>query len=45
MGLALAIALLPLTWAVLLVAGAVVLVLTLIWPQVGVLLLVPAGVW
>ncbi len=40
--LALAIALLPLTWAVLLVAGAAVLLATLIWPQVGVLLLVPA---
>ena len=40
--LALAIALLPLTWAVLLVFGGIVLVATLVWPQLGVLLVVPA---
>ncbi len=38
----LAVALLPLTWAVLLVLGGIVLVATLIRPQVGLLLLVPA---
>ena len=40
--LALAIALLPLTWVVLAVAGGIVLVSTLVRPQVGVLLLVVA---
>jgi O-antigen ligase len=41
-GLALSIALLPLRWAVLLVLAATVVVVTLIRPQFGVLLLVPA---
>lgn len=40
--LALAIALLPLTWVALLVAGGIVVVVTLVQPQIGVLLLVPA---
>jgi putative inorganic carbon (HCO3(-)) transporter len=40
--LALAIALLPLTWVTVLVLGSIVLVLTLVRPQLGVLLLVPA---
>jgi O-antigen ligase len=40
--LALAIALLPMTWATLLVVGGVAVVLTLLWPQVGVLLIVLA---
>lgn len=40
--LALAIALLPLTWAMLLVMGGIVLVVTLVRPQFGVLLIVPA---
>ena len=40
--LALAIALLPLSWAVLLVFGGIVLVATLVRPQLGVLLVVPA---
>jgi hypothetical protein len=40
--LALAIALLPLTWATMLVVGGIVLVVTLVHPQFGVLLLVPA---
>ena len=39
---ALAIALLPLTWAVLLVVGAIVAVATLLQPMLGVLLLLPA---
>jgi len=39
MGLALA--LLPLTWAVLLVGGSIVFALTLIYPQFGMLLIVP----
>jgi O-antigen ligase len=41
-GLALAIALLPLTWSVLFVLGSIVLVITLVRPQVGVLLIVVA---
>ncbi len=40
--LAFGIALLPLTWATLLVLGGIVVVATLVRPQVGVLLLVPA---
>jgi len=40
--LALAIALLPLTWAVLLLVGGIVVGVTLIRPQLGVLLIVPA---
>jgi len=40
--LALAIALLPLTWATLLVLGGIALVVTLVHPQFGVLLVVPA---
>jgi putative inorganic carbon (HCO3(-)) transporter len=40
--LALAIALLPLTWAVLLVVGSIVVGVTLMRPQFGVLLIVPA---
>ncbi|MGD9049285.1 MAG: O-antigen ligase family protein [Anaerolineae bacterium] len=40
--LALAIALLPITWVVLIVAGGIVLVSTLVRPQLGVLLLVVA---
>jgi putative inorganic carbon (HCO3(-)) transporter len=40
--LALAIALLPLTWVALLVVGSIILVAILLRPQVGVLLLVPA---
>jgi O-antigen ligase len=40
--LALSIALLPLPWAALLVAGGIVLVVTVVHPQVGVLLIVPA---
>jgi putative inorganic carbon (HCO3(-)) transporter len=40
--LALAIALLPLTWVVLLVLGSIVVGITLIRPQFGVLLIVPA---
>lgn len=40
--LALAIALLPVTWAALLVVGGIVVVGTLVRPQLGVLLLVPA---
>jgi putative inorganic carbon (HCO3(-)) transporter len=40
--LALAIALLPLTWAALLVVAGIVVVITLVRPQFGVLLLVPA---
>ncbi len=39
---ALAIALLPLTWAALLVVGAIVVVATLVQPMLGVLLLLPA---
>jgi len=39
---ALAVALLPLTWAVLLVAGGIVLVATLVCPRFGLLLIVPA---
>nr|RPI54480.1 MAG: O-antigen ligase domain-containing protein [Chloroflexota bacterium] len=39
---ALAIALLPLTWATLLVVGAIVAVATLVQPMLGVLLLLPA---
>ncbi len=42
LGAALAIALLPLTWGMLLVVGGMVVVATLIRPQVGVLLLAPA---
>ncbi len=42
MAIALAIALLPLTWAMLIVVGGVVLVATLLRPQFGVLLIVPA---
>ncbi|MGD8517199.1 MAG: O-antigen ligase family protein [Anaerolineae bacterium] len=38
---ALAIALLPLSWAVLLVAGGIVFIVTLVRPQFGVLLIVP----
>jgi putative inorganic carbon (HCO3(-)) transporter len=41
-GSALAIALLPLAWALLLVAGGIVAVATLVRPQLGVLLIVPA---
>jgi putative inorganic carbon (HCO3(-)) transporter len=41
-GLALAIALLPWTWALLLVFGSILLVAMLAHPQIGVLLLVPA---
>jgi putative inorganic carbon (HCO3(-)) transporter len=40
--LALAIALLPLTWVTLLVLGGIVLVVTLVHPQLGVLLVAPA---
>jgi O-antigen ligase len=40
--LASAIVLLPLSWAVLLVGGGILILLTLVYPQVGVLLLVPA---
>jgi putative inorganic carbon (HCO3(-)) transporter len=40
--LALAIALLPLTWALLLVVGSIVVGVTLVRPQFGVLLIVPA---
>lgn len=42
MALALVIALLPLTWAGLLVLGGIVTVITLVRPQFGVLLVVPA---
>jgi putative inorganic carbon (HCO3(-)) transporter len=41
-GMALAIALLPLAWSVLFIAGSIVLVLTLVRPQLGVLLIVVA---
>lgn len=41
-GMALAIALLPVSWAILLVLGGIVFILTLVNPQVGVLLIVPA---
>jgi putative inorganic carbon (HCO3(-)) transporter len=41
-GLAFAIALLPWEWATLLVLGGILLVATLVHPQIGVLLLVPA---
>jgi hypothetical protein len=40
--LALVITLLPMTWATLLVVGSIAVVLTLRWPQVGVLLIIPA---
>jgi O-antigen ligase len=40
--LALSISLLPLTWALLLVAGGIAFVATLVHPQLGVLLIVPA---
>ena len=43
MGLAaLAIVILPVTWATLLIVGSIVVVVTLVRPQIGVLLLVPA---
>ena len=41
-GLALAIALLPWAWATMIVLGGILLVATLVHPQIGVLLLVPA---
>lgn len=41
-GMALALALLPVSWAILLVLGGIVLILTLVNPRVGVLLIVPA---